>query len=243
MTQALISLHDVTPAHEERVFAAIDHLRSRGAEALGLLVVPDFHHRAHLDLHPGFCERLRAVLRPRDEVLLHGFWHLADTKATGVGGQLAAAALTAGEGEFHGLTYAQARERMESGLDVLQRTLGLRPKGFVAPAWLDNPQVRQAAKDLGLHHGEDHLRVFDLATRRSQLAPAMSLASRDPVRRVGSRWTAILGAPLLAPMPLVRLAVHPNDYRHVELVDALDRVLGRWLPAHRPTTHLELWSN
>lgn len=239
--QALVSLHDVSPAHEAVVFQAIAHLRNRGAEALTLLVVPDFHREADLRRHPDFCRRLLDVLGPRDEVVLHGLWHQADAQPTTVGGQLAAATLTAGEGEFQALDRTEAEERIRQGLAVLQETLGLRPTGFVAPAWLQNAAVVEAVRACGLRWCEDHIHVHDLVNGERLLAPALSLASRDPLRRVGSRWTARLGTPLLGSLSTVRLAAHPGDYRHPALVGALDRVLARWLPTHRPVTPREIW--
>ena len=240
--QALISLHDVTPAHEAKVFRAIAHLRSLGVDALSLLVVPDFHHRAHLSHHAAFCDKLQAAMLPRDELFLHGFWHLAEQQPVDAGSRLLAAALTAGEGEFHALRHAEALERMEDGLDVIERALGVRPQGFVAPAWLQNAEVRRAAKDLGLRYCEDHLRVYDLASGRRVLAPALSLASRSLARRVGSLAAAELTARALQPMPVVRLAVHPNDYDYPRLVAAIGRVVRRWLPGHPAVSYREALS-
>lgn len=243
--QALVSLHDVTPAHEARVFTAIEHLRGLGVNALNLLVVPDFHHRAHLDHAAAFCSRLRAVLGPRDEIQLHGFYHLADTPPTDTKGKMAAALLTAGEGEFHALDYAEARRRLAEGLEVLERTLGIRPCGFVAPAWLQNAEVRRAVTDSGLAWCEDQLRIHDLQRNRTILAPTLTWASRSLPRRLGSLLYAQIAGralPLSAALTgeaTLRLAVHPNDYRHPELVDSIGRTVRRWLVTHRPVSYEE----
>lgn len=241
--RALVSLHDVTPAHAEVVFGAIEHLRSRGVDALTLLVVPDYHHRADLRDHRRFCRRLRETLGPRDEIALHGFYHLADPRPTSasVGQRLAAATLTAGEGEFHTLGYDTAKQRIAAGLEVLHEALGVRPRGFVAPAWLQNDEVVRAVRASGLDWCEDHWFVTELRRGDQLLAPALSMASRDPVRRGGSRATSAVGAPLLPALKTVRLAVHPGDYGHPELIRSLDRVLERWLPEHPPATPCEIW--
>jgi len=242
---ALISLHDVTPAHEERVFAAISHLRGLGVDALALLVVPDFHHRAHLGHAAAFCERLAKVLGPRDEILLHGFWHLADGKpragdpVRSARQQVVAKVMTAGEGEFQALGYDEARARLQAGLRVLDEAMGVRPVGFVAPAWLQNPAVRQACRDEGFAFCEDHLRVYDLQGGGDLIAPALSMASRSWWRRMGSLAAAEVGGRLLPLHSVVRLAVHPNDYRHPSLVDALSRVVTRWNTSHRPVSYRE----
>lgn len=244
--QALVSLHDVTPAHEARVFAAIDHLRGLGVDALSLLVVPDFHHRAHLAHAPAFCRRLLSVLGPRDEILLHGFWHLADGKPRHgngklhvAGRQLVAKVATAGEGEFQALGYAEARDRLVDGLEVLADTLDVRPDGFVAPAWLQEEAVRRACRDVGLSYCEDHLFVHDLRQGRRVLAPALSMASRSWWRRLGSVAAAQLGGRLLPLQPVVRLAVHPNDYGHPALVASIAQVVRRWQATHTPVNYRE----
>lgn len=237
----MVSLHDVSPAHDELIFRAIRHLRGCGADALTLLVVPDFHRDADLRRHPQFCRRLLAELGPRDEIALHGLWHAADTAPASVSGKLAAATLTAGEGEFQALDQREASERIAQGLAILRETLGVHPTGFVAPAWLQNDAVIAALRDHGLRWCEDHLFVYDLQGGAQVLAPALSMASRDPLRRVGSRLTARVGIPLLPQLRTVRLAAHPGDYCHPALVGALGQVLAQWLPSHPPVTPREIW--
>ncbi|MBI5608326.1 MAG: DUF2334 domain-containing protein [Deltaproteobacteria bacterium] len=239
--QTLVSLHDVSPAHDEVVFRSIEHLRSKGVDALTLLVVPDYHMRADLRHHRDFCKRLKRALGPRDEVALHGFYHLADRAPATAAAKLAAATLTAGEGEFQALDYPAALQRIQQGLHVIEETLDLRPQGFVAPAWLQNDAVVRAVRAAGLQWCEDHLLVCDVQSGQQILAPALSMASRDPVRRLGSVATASLGSALLPALRTVRLAVHPGDYAHQPLVAALDGVLDRWLVHHPPVTLREIW--
>lgn len=236
-----VSLHDVTPAHAEVVFASIEHLRKKGVDALTLLVIPDYHRRSDLRDHRRFCRQLLQVLTPRDEIALHGYYHLADRQPTAAAAKLAAATLTAGEGEFQALDYGQAKKRIEAGLDVLRQTLGVRPRGFVAPAWLQNDQGVRAIRDCGLDWSEDHWFVANLRSGEQLLAPALSMASRDPLRRHGSVAASALAAPLLPSLKTVRLAVHPGDYGHPELIRSLDQVLDRWLPEHPPATPREIW--
>ena len=241
--QALVSLHDVTPAHGDTVFLAIDHLRSRGVSALTLLVVPDYHHRAALADHPQFCARLRAALGPRDEVVLHGYHHLADRQAPTAAEQFAAAMLTAGEGEFLAFGFDEAKSRIDRGIAAIQAALNVLPRGFVAPAWLQNGEVVRAARAAGMAWCEDHSFVYNLMTGEQILAPAVSLASRDIVRRLGSRAVARAGSAVLPQLRTVRLAVHPGDYGHPKLVATLDRVLAKWLPAHPAVTVREIWDS
>lgn len=245
--RALYSLHDVTPAKEALVFEAIAHLRALGVTRLALLVVPDFHSRADLRSFPAFCAQLRRLLTPDDEILLHGYYHLADAQpqsARGfgrVGRKLAAAALTAGEGEFHELDYDEASRRIANGLEVLRETLDVRPSGFVAPAWLQNAQVRRAVADAGLTFCEDHLRIWP-THGEPILAPALSFASRTRLRLWGSLASAELTGRLLPRQPVARLAIHPNDYRSAHLRQAITRVVTRWQAVTTPSRYQEVVS-
>ncbi|MFZ4577985.1 MAG: DUF2334 domain-containing protein [Myxococcota bacterium] len=236
---ALVTLHDVTPAHGDRIFMAIDHLRGLGVQALNLLVVPDFHHQGHLAQDAEFCRRLLKVLGPRDEIALHGFWHVADQAPRSAGKKAVASVMTAGEGEFQDLSYDQARTRIEDGLQVLQDALGVRPRGFVAPAWLDNTETPRAVRDAGLDWCEDHLRVHDLAHNRAIFSPVLSLASRSFGRRWGSMAFAEVASRTLTAGRVVRLAAHPNDYLYGRLVDTLGRVVERWLTTHTALSYRE----
>jgi predicted deacetylase len=238
---ALYSLHDVTPAHGDLVLRGIDHLRQLGANKLTVLVVPDFHGRAPLSRHRDFVRALLQHLQPGDEVALHGYLHRADSWPSAGLAKWKSQLLTAGEGEFAALTWHQAAERMVDGLEMVQDTLQRPVQGFVAPAWLDNPAVRQAASDLGLRWCEDHLWIRDLRGHRKLYAPAVSLASRTLLRRLGSVAQAYAGSVALAAAPVVRLAVHPLDHTRPELVDAIEQVAGRWGRTHTPGVYRDLW--
>ena len=237
--RALYSLHDVTPAKEALVFQAIAHLRSLGVAHLALLVVPDFHGRADLRDHPGFCRQLREHIAPGDEILLHGYFHLADVAPRPALRRLAAAALTAGEGEFHDLDYAAASQRLRQGLEVLQEALGLRPSGFVAPAWLQNAAVRRAVADAGLAFCEDQLRIWP-AQGAPIAAPALSFASRSPLRLWGSLAAAEVTSRLLPRLAVSRVAIHPNDYREPALCAAIGRVVARWQETAQTSRYAEV---
>jgi predicted deacetylase len=237
--RALYSLHDVTPAKAALVFEAIAHLRSLGVSKLAMLVVPDFHGRADLRQHPAFCAELKRALGPDDEILLHGYYHLADAQPTSTAQKLAAAALTAGEGEFQALRHDEASQRIANGLKMLQDTLDLPVSGFVAPAWLQSPDVRRAVADAGLAFCEDQLRIWP-THGVPMLTPALSFASRTPVRLWASIASAETVGRLLPLQPVARLAVHPNDYRSAHLRRAITRVVTRWQTASTPSRYHEV---
>jgi hypothetical protein len=96
--------------------------------------VPHYHFRP--EQSPAMEACLNVALERGDELALHGYSHL-DTEA-GSGGLRARFlrnVYTRREGEFAALTEAEARRRLEIGLDWFAAR-GWTPTGFVPPAWL-----------------------------------------------------------------------------------------------------------
>ncbi len=236
----LVSLHDVSPAHGQRIFEIIDHLRSLGTSSLALLLVPDFHHRGSLTEAPEFCQQLQRVITPADGLHLHGYYHLSQAVPSTLPARLKAATWTAGEGEFQTLSHDEALDRIHRGVAVLEQALGIRPTGFVAPAWLDNAAVRRALQEAQFRWCEDRLNIHDLQRDRHWLAPALSWASRSLTRRFGSRLQAKLALPVLARSSLVRVAIHPNDYNNKRLVASIEQVLRPLAQSHTPISYADL---
>ena len=137
-----VSIHDVSPAWDAEVEHALHMCADVGIKP-GLLVVPNFHGRAPLAESPRYAARLRALQAEGHEVFLHGFFHRArgaeeGPKGDGRPGRVAHAfaqkVVSAGEAEFSDVTRAEARERLDEGIRVLEGA-GLSLDGFVPPAW------------------------------------------------------------------------------------------------------------
>ena len=68
----VVSVHDVTPAHESRIERIYDMFSELGVDRYALLVVPNYHGAWRLDQHPGFVEDLRRRQQGGAEIFLHG---------------------------------------------------------------------------------------------------------------------------------------------------------------------------
>ncbi len=226
--EVLISLHDVTPAHAERIARAEALFAELGVRKITYLLVPDFHGAAPADRQPDFVDWCRAERAFDVDWVLHGFRHLESTKdAQRVGAtsaRLKRRLLTAGEGEFLALPPEEIRRRLDAGTAVFRSCSGDGPAGFVAPAWLFGPDLPPILRELGFRFHEDHRRVHDLATGRSLTAPVITWATRTRLRR----WTSVYGCPVLlrawSGAPLLRLAVHPHDLDHDDTVRSIRSV-------------------
>jgi len=188
-------------------------LREAGAGAVSLLVVPDHHHKAPIDRDAGFLDWLRAREREGHEIVLHGFFHRRESGG-GLAKRLITEHYTAGEGEFYDLDYEEARRRLARGRDMLS---GFELKGFIAPAWLLGSDAERAVRDEGYAYTTRLGSMLDLRSGARTDSQSLVYSVRSAWRRACSLlWNSWLNARLRV-NPLVRLGLHPPDWRHEKI--------------------------
>lgn len=233
----LVSLHDVSPRHAAAVESVLAEFRALGLPPAVLLVVPDFHGDWPLTDHPRFTQRLRELGAAGHELALHGYFHkeLPEDRSDSRGASafLRRRFLTAGEGEFLSLPPRRQRERLEDGLRMWEAAGLERPDGFVPPAWLHRPDLSAILWERGFAWTENHGGL--LFRDRSPLkSPVITWASRDPLRRIGSRAFAPLALRAWKSEPLLRIAVHPHDWDHPVLVESIRTTIRTALALRTP---------
>jgi predicted deacetylase len=209
-------------------------LFERGIDRATLLVVPAARLHPFDSVRPELADWLRGRVADGDGVAQHGLRHMR-THPAGPLASLHARVAGGRAAEFAGLDSQAAAAAVETGRALLAGA-GLRPRGFVAPAylytralrrelasrfswWADLWAVRTAARDLA--------------------APALSLGTSSALRRATS--PALLRARAAHAGAVLRLDVHPADFDHASHVAAIERVLA--LAAGRATaTYDELAS-
>jgi predicted deacetylase len=217
----LASIHDVSPRFEAEVDRLLDLLGPHVGKHLAMLVVPN--HWGNAPIEPGsrFATRLRQWADEGVEIFLHGYFH-RDLRRHAGADRIRAHWMTAGEGEFLGLSCEESSARILEGRALLEDVIGRQIDGFVAPAWLYSEGARAALTQCGIALAEDHLRIWSPRTGR-QLAwgPVITWASRTRMRLASS----LLAAATLrrAPLDVLRIGVHPPDCRHPELVKSIDK--------------------
>lgn len=222
----LASIHDVSPRFEGEVDQLVDLLGVHVGGRLAMLVVPN--HWGDAPIVPGspFARRLRDWASSGIEIFLHGFYHRDDSGHASTGDLLRAKFMTAGEGEFLGLSRTEAADRILTGRQILENIIGRKVDGFVAPAWLYGRGALEALCDAALPIAEDHLRVWSPATGQ-QLAtgPVITWASRTRMRLFSSLAAAAVLRHM--PIPVLRIGVHPPDVRHRALVKSIEKTFRR----------------
>ncbi|MBR0551721.1 polysaccharide deacetylase family protein [Sphingomonadaceae bacterium LXI357] len=223
----LVSIHDVGPSSE----GATDRLRdilepATGEYRYAMLVVPNHWGRAPIVAGSPFASRLRDWSDRGVEIFLHGCYHRDDTSHDSAAARWKAKRMTAGEGEFLGLDYQTAFNRMRDGRDMLQDIIGKPVAGFIAPAWLYGPDALAAMADCGFALAEDHFRVWKPSDGTIVArGPVITWASRTRMRQASSLAVAAAARALMPARRGMRLAVHPGDVTVPRLVDSIAKTV------------------
>ncbi|MEA3082010.1 MAG: uncharacterized protein QOD54_1678, partial [Sphingomonadales bacterium] len=183
----LASIHDVSPRFEGEIDRLIDLLHPHVGMRLAMLVVPNHWGDAPIISGSPFAARLRSWAEQGIEIFLHGFTHRDEAQYSGAADRMRARFMTASEGEFLGLSRADAAARIADGQKLVEGVIGRPIDGFVAPAWLYGDGAREALEQSAIPLAEDHLRVWSPATG-AQLAwgPVITWASRTRMRLLSS---------------------------------------------------------
>lgn len=132
--------------------------------------------------------------------------------------------MTASEGEFLGLSHAEASSRLTRGRDLVEGVIGKPIDGFIAPAWLYGEGAKKALRDASVPLAEDHLRVWSPASGHVLAkGPVITWASRTRGRLASSLAAAAVLRRL--PLDVLRIGVHPPDVRHSSLVKSIDKTM------------------
>jgi predicted deacetylase len=208
----VVSLHDLAPCSQQIASRIISELVRHGVRVCSLLVVPDYHHQGLFAEHTQFVSWLRGLEADGYEIVIHGYFHERQhqTRDT-LRDKFVTRFYTQNEGEFYDLPYEEALRRITTARDEFHAH-GLRPRGFVAPAWLLGNEAERAVRDAQLEYTTSLRTVCDL--RSGNVFPARTLvySVHSPWRRIASRgWNAALFR-LLKTNPLLRISIHPPDY-------------------------------
>jgi predicted deacetylase len=238
----LVSIHDVSPRFESEIDSLLDILRPHVGDRLAMLVVPN--HWGDAPIRPGsaFATRLRTWASEGTEIFLHGYFHQDVATHRKVSDRVRGRFMTAGEGEFLGLSRDDAAARIAEGRALLENIIGRRVDGFVAPAWLYSSGAREALADCAMPIAEDHLRVWSPRTGKNLASgPVITWASRTSMRLASS--LAAAAALRRAPLKVLRVGVHPPDCRHPSLVRSIEYTLRAGASARRAGRYSELLAN
>lgn len=233
----MISIHDVSPATWARTEEILSDLKRVGAPVTSLLVVPDHHHRGLISENKGFADWLRGKCDQGHEAVLHGYFHLRQTRTTDdLTKRLITSAYTAGEGEFFDLEKSAAMKLLARGQESL-RACGVDFSGFIAPAWLLGEEAELAVREAGFEYTTRISTVSDFRSGSIHHSRSQVWSVRAGWRRTCSlAWNALLFQNTLG-APLTRVGIHPPDWDFPGIRKQILRILGKALAARTAMTY------
>jgi uncharacterized protein len=208
----IVSLHDVAPRTQQITSTMISELSAHGVRVCSVLVVPDYHHEGGFAKHREFVTWLRSLEADGHEIVIHGYFHeRPHQKEETLRDKFLTRFYTQDEGEFYDLSYEEALRRITRARDEF-RALGLKPRGFIAPAWLLGNEAEQALRDAELEYTTRLRTICDLRSDSTFPARTLVYSVHNNWRRALSRsWNAALFR-LMKTKPLLRISIHPPDY-------------------------------
>jgi uncharacterized protein len=235
----LASIHDVSPRFESELDRLLELLAPHVGERLAMLVVPNHWGDAPIRRGSPFATRLRRWADSGVEMFLHGYFHRDQSRHQDPAARLRARFMTAGEGEFLGLSRDDASSRIAEGRALVEDVIGRSIDGFVAPAWLYGEGALLALAESGVPLAEDHWRVWSPSTgARLASGPVITWASRTRLRLASSLLAA--AALRRAPLDVLRIGVHPPDCRHPALVRSIEKTFRTARKTRRPGRYSDL---
>ena len=233
----VVSIHDVSPATRARTQEILDDLLAIGVKKSSLLVIPDHHRRGLISDDPGFAGWLREKCDAGHEAVVHGFYHLRESRGTdGPWKRLVTRSYTAGEGEFYDLDEASAGKLLAAGRAAFD-ACGVPYCGFIAPAWLLGPEAELAVRRAGFAYTTRIAAVSDLLANQTHASRSLVWSVRAGWRRACSVvWNAALDRATAA-SPLLRVGIHPPDWDHPAIRKQILQIVSKALPGRQATTY------
>ncbi|MGB9475005.1 MAG: polysaccharide deacetylase family protein [Candidatus Udaeobacter sp.] len=233
----VVSLHDVAPSSQQIADTIISELARRGVGVCSLLVVPDYHHEGLFTKNQQFVSWLRALEADGHEIVIHGYFHERPSSAKeSLYDKFFTRFYTQQEGEFYDLNYEEALRRITTAQEEF-RASGLKPRGFVAPAWLLNKNAERAARDAGLEYTTRLHKVCDLRAGGEFAARSIVYSVRKNWRRGISQICNATLFRYLEGKSLLRISLHPPDYSHPPIWRQVTGMIEKGIGSRTATTY------
>lgn len=213
----VVSIHDVSPQTRASCDAILKDLAALGLKECSLLVVPDHHGAGNFLEDAKFCAWLQEQHAAGHEIVIHGYYHLRSRRTSeGLRTIFATRVYTADEGEFYDLDAATTKKLVLRAREEFEQ-LGLKPDGFIAPAWLLSDEAAVALRELGCEYTTLLGEVRDLRNAKSYSSQSLVWSVRSGWRRwVSIAWNAVLYRTLTS-NPLMRISIHPVDLQYTPI--------------------------
>ena len=223
----LLCLHDVGVDNFSKVAPIIESVNRITGKPFALAVVP-FTGNAPDSKKEAFQNQLLQWQNAGYELLLHGYTHRTDLKASRSYSGYFASLLTHNEAEFAGLTEEASLEEVTCAFEAWKLLSLPDPVCFVPPTWYANKALpQQVLARCPLYEGRTQLQKKKNDAIAIIRSPALSFAG-IPQWMLGLAF-AYSKVSLALPTGIPRLALHPVDFETCEkrIFEILDFALAR----------------
>jgi predicted deacetylase len=233
----VVSIHDVAPSNRAVVEEMMREIASKGVRVSSLLVVPDYHHQGNFAQDRQFTSWLRDLEAQGNEIVIHGYFHERPSRPDeSFADKFVTRFYTRGEGEFYDLDYDEAFRRIRKARDEFIEA-GLRPRGFIAPAWLLNSEGERAVRDADLEYTTRLQTVRDVRSPHNFSARSLVYSTEAPWRRSTSIfWNGTL-VRLQRTAALLRVSIHPPDRQYPRIWRQILDLIDEGAKVRTPTTY------
>ncbi|MGY5858005.1 MAG: DUF2334 domain-containing protein [Candidatus Thorarchaeota archaeon] len=198
----LLSIHDVSPVHEDDIVKTCDLLIDLGISSFTLLVTPFYAMKKANSFSRGslFSEYLLSLDL---EISLHGYSHFTKSGTMN---------------EFSSITTPKAKSRLKDGVSLIKTGFGKKPVGFVPPLWEAPPRVVKSVKEIGLVYGVENMNIHRFSDSRTFSTGAHILSQgKRTINTESAIFEMELGGSL-------QIAIHPADHRMNNIFDLLSNL-------------------
>ena len=223
-----IMLHDVAPIYASHVAAFTQSLAPLVGNAMSAAVVPCWGGVPLCDQDRPFLDRVRDEYA---NIQLHGYEHFRP------GRQGLVSMIADGKDEMNGLDPAETDRRLAAGQEILERWMGQRARGFIAPTYNIGHATPERLAKFGMHYTVGYGHVVTSTAQRLSLSSWIWDVS--PIRllcRAGYRWGEIQYQFRRNALPCVVL--HPLDLER-GFLPQIERTVRKLLNAGRRPVLLE----
>jgi uncharacterized protein len=238
----IVAVHDVAPSTLGQVRWLLSRLDDEGIRPRVLKVVPG-QLEASDEARGELAALVSAEARAGSEIVLHGWTHRAEAPyRAGAADRLRARLFAGRAAEFLALDRPQMGDRLRAGRDWLM-SVGQRPLGFCAPAWLWAPELPDAARAAGFRYLVGLRGLIDLRSNgRISLPPVGYIgagAGQEAAWWLGELtvwrpWAALQRGPAR------RYVLHPQGAARSRACARVLREIGRMAKRHRAGTYAQL---
>lgn len=201
----LLSVHDISPVHEDDFVKTYDLLSDFGISSMTLLVTPFYGlKKTNMITEASIFTRFLKSLNL--EISMHGYSHFSKSGSLN---------------EFNGIIESKIEARLRDGVSILTKGFGFKPSGFVPAIWDSSPKVLRAVKNIGLGFcvSGNNIHRYSDDTMFTTSEKIISEGQRS-LNLEDSLIEIELGGSL-------QIGIHPFDHRKNRLFDVLEDLKDR----------------